>query len=132
MYALRISLNGQAVVVAGGPNLELLTTSIIGLGKPTNVDSTTAVSETDFTLRVGGIVGQATTSRHAEWLEPTALKCGDLIAIEVIDVERADSPIHGEPADFGEAQRVYFEHCRDVYLEQRDRFEAGPNDGAGD
>ena len=52
------------------------------------------------------------------------LKIGDLISVEVLDTLDVDAPTSGKEAEKRKHdEREYFEHCKKVYFELREKHE---------
>lgn len=126
MYALEIAINDQRMVVGGSRDLGVLTAGIFLTGKlgpdaaPHHDDGSI-----NATLRLGGLTARAdgVTDEHLNWLR-SELNAGDVVTIRIVETEHADAVIGSEKAqEMADEERSYFEHCKGVYLELRDKFE---------
>jgi hypothetical protein len=127
MYALKIQVNSENPMVAGAPDLSVLSAIVncIGpLGKAAR--KVRGNEETELFLSVGGLTSrlQDLPDEHLHWASNRSLQVGDIVHVEIVETDSADAP-----EDTHEAQkrqqdkRAYFEHCKKVYLELRDKYE---------
>lgn len=128
MIALRTSLNGKELCLAGTEDLCVLNTTVNAVGKlGRETTSKRNVDESpDFFLNVGGLTARAESDdEHLNWIGHELLSVGDKIVISVEEVEVADLPIEKIPAKaaFEECQRHRFEDAKKTYFELRDKYE---------
>jgi hypothetical protein len=63
-------------------------------------------------------------NEHLLWLTCEELKVGDTVTVELIETEHADPVVSGEEAKQHESgERQYFEHCKEIYLRMRSKYE---------
>lgn len=128
MYALRVQINDGPWTTAGADDLGVLTASISGTGKlgPASYWEK-EVGEPDFHLRVGGLTARpvGSTDEHVDWLSHVEVKVGDRVTIELVRTAVADSVDSAKAAEERRRdERAYFEHCKDVYLELKEKYES--------
>ena len=127
MYALKVKINDERPVVGGADDLCVLSAHVTCAGK---LGSRTVPSRegesSDFSFRLGGLTsrGPGLKDEHLEWLSHWELKVGDKVAIEIVDVEKADPVISGKEAEQrANDEKEYFEHCKQVYFDLRGKYE---------
>lgn len=131
MIALHIVIDGGASVVAGASDLQVL---VLALGCNPLSDMMNPGRErrglapqSAFDLTVSGrIPGMSGAQGQAvQWLEGLALQAGQTVTVTIIDTERADPSL---PACLvvprGRTEREHFEHCKRIYLELKDKYDA--------
>lgn len=127
MYALKVQINGEQPIIAGTDDLSVLTATVncIGiLGDKTR--QAREDEDPDLFVTVGGLTSRASElpDEHLRWLEQRQLKIGDCVAVQIIDCPTADAPVGGTEAEKRKHdEREYFEHCKNVYFELREKFE---------
>ena len=127
MYALKVKINDQAVVIGGADDLGVLSAILTCTGKlgPLSVPSRGDETQ-DFSFRLGGLTSrpEGETDEHLVWLQNDTLKVGDTVTVQIIEVDAADPVISGEEAQQREDdEREYFNHCKRAYFEMRDKYE---------
>lgn len=124
MIALKIRLNGDYVVVAGQPDMSILSSHI-------TVSRGNSERGTDDHIRLAAHGLSHDTDKgfpeHFRWKEHE-LKVGDLVEIEIVESDQIDSPVKRYRSD-REVQENPFteEEIREMryqtYLELREEFE---------
>jgi hypothetical protein len=75
---------------------------------------------------LGGLTsrGPGIEDEHVVWFAADELKPGDRIVVELIETEVAD-PIQSRSTaqERADDERAYFEHCKNAYLEMREKYE---------
>jgi hypothetical protein len=127
MYALKVKINDQAVVIGGADDLGVLSAILTCTGKlgPLSVRSRSDETQ-DFSFRLGGLTSRSKgeVDEHLVWLQNDTLKVGDTVTLQIIEVDVADPVISGEETQQREDdEREYFNHCKRAYFEMRDKYE---------
>ncbi|MBB3118115.1 hypothetical protein [Pseudoduganella violacea] len=127
MYALKVSINDGAPIVAGADDLAVLNTIINCVGQlgPATMPNGTEQA-VDLHVSIGGLTGRrdGASDEHLGWLKMQPLQVGDTITVQLIETSAVDAPISGEAAaERKRDEKEYFEHCRRVYLELKDKYE---------
>ena len=127
MFALKVQINDLPPVVGGADDLGVLSAILTCVGKlgPLSIPSRDEETQ-DFTFRLGGLTSRSkgSVNEHLVWLENNALKLGDIVTIQIIEVEHSDPVISGEEAAQREHdEKEYFNHCKRAYFEMRDKYE---------
>jgi hypothetical protein len=127
MYALRVQINDGPWTTAGADDLGVLTATISGSGQ-LGPDSfwEKEVGDPGFHFRVGGLTARpvGVTDEHLEWLSHVEVRVGDTVTVEVVQTAVADPVVSGKKAEERKHdERAYFEHCKDVYLQLKDKYE---------
>ncbi|AKU21435.1 hypothetical protein MJ904_18055 [Massilia sp. MB5] len=128
MYALKVRINDGAPIVAGADDLAVLNAIIncVGtLGAETKPDG--AGQAVDLHLSIGGLTARKddAADEHLRWLSMHPLQVGDTVKVQLIETSAADAPSSGEEAAQRQRdEKEYFEHCKRVYLELKDQYEA--------
>jgi hypothetical protein len=127
MYALKVCINNQKPIVGGADDLGVLTAIITATGRLGAHSSPSRDDETqEFSFRLGGLTSRpkGTTDEHLTWLSHDDLKVGDTVRVEIIETENVDPVVSGEEAQQRrDDEHEYFEHCKRVYFEMRDKYE---------
>jgi hypothetical protein len=127
MYALRIQVNDGPWTTAGADDLGVLTATVSGSGKlGANSYWEKEVGDPDFHLRVGGLTARpaGTTDEHLDWLSHVEVSVGDRVTVELVKTAVADAVISGKEAEERKHdERAYFEHCKSVYFDLKDKYE---------
>jgi hypothetical protein len=128
MYALKVQVNSEKPIVAGASDLGVLNAIINCAGKLGDAAREVRESEdADLFLSVGGLTSRHhdVPDEHLRWTTNQTLHVGDVIRVEVIETDAADSPEAAHEAEKRQHdEQEYFEHCKRVYLELREKFEA--------
>jgi len=128
MYALKVQLNDEPTVVAGADDLGVLNATVSCVGRLGSQSRQARQDETvDLFFTVGGLTSRApeTPDEHVRWVAQKPLQIGDVIRVEVLETPTVDDPISGTEAEKRKHdEREYFEHCKKVYLDLREKYEA--------
>lgn len=127
MIALKTTLNGKQLCIAGTEDLCVLNSTVNAVGKlgkqsKSKHDSTLP----DLFLGVGGLTGRENgDDEHWRWVEHQGLKVGDEIRITILEVDEADEPRTKISAQINKdrSDRIHYEQAKKTYLELRDKFE---------
>ena len=127
MFALKIQVNSESPMVAGAPDLGVLNAIVNCLGPLGNAARKKRDSdEADFFLTVGGLTSrlQDLPDEHLLWASNRSLQLGDIVRVEIVETDTADAPEGAREAEKRQHdEREYFEHCKKVYLELREKYE---------
>jgi hypothetical protein len=127
MLAFRVQLNDQSPVTGGASDLSVLTTTITAVGQlGPETRGRRSDEGTDVDLRLGGLTsrGPDVQDEHLVWFEAHELKPGDRIVVEVVETDSPDPVQTGRDArDRADDERAYYEDCKRVYFEMRERFD---------
>jgi hypothetical protein len=131
MYAFKVSLNKNEPVVAGAPDLGVLSAILTATGKlgPKSIPHREDETQ-DFTFQLGGLTSRAKgeADEHLVWLQVDELNVGDMVTIEIVETEKVHGIISGKEAEQREHdEREYFEHCKKAYFEMRGKYEDESN-----
>jgi len=128
VYALKLQINDQAPVIGGADDLAVLNAIVGCVGRLGPATVTHRDDETeDFYVTLGGLTSRpvGVTDEHLYWLSQAPIKPGDRIVIELIETGTADAIARGDDAmKHHDGEREYFEHCKQVYLEMRSKYES--------
>jgi hypothetical protein len=127
MYALKVQVNSENPIVAGAPDLGVLN-AIINCVGPLGEAARKArdSEETDLFLSVGGLTSRLhdLPDEHLRWASNRSLQVGDIVRVEIVETDSADPPEDAREAEKRQQdEREYFEHCKKVYLELREKYE---------
>ena len=94
MIALKVSLNGKQVCVAGADDLAVLNAIVTTCGKlgsktvPARPDDTTG----EIHYSVGGLTARPDPTRdvHMSWKSVAPLKVGDVIEVKIVETDKPD------------------------------------------
>jgi hypothetical protein len=95
MIALKTSLNGQQICLAGAEDLCVLNSIVNAVGKlgDSSYPRRDPSEPPDLFLSVGGLTGRVSADdEHLRWTEHHALAVGDEILITIEEVAEADLP----------------------------------------
>ena len=128
MIALRTSLNGQQLSLAGAEDLCVLNSIVNAVGKlgPLSNPRHDSDEAPKLTISVGGLTGRADSDdEHLYWTEHQELSIGDEISITVVETEETDSPTMKADVRpvLEEHERQRFENARKTYFELRHKYE---------
>ena len=125
MIALRVSLNGKQVCVAGAEDLAVLNAIVNAVGNLGAKTKRTRDEPLNVYLHVGGLTARAEgADAHVRWAEELPLEMGDRIEVEVLETEEVDAPGEIRPAESPEErERFRFEHAKETYFALRAKFE---------
>ena len=109
MIALKVSLNGKQVCVAGADDLAVLSAHITASGKlgsktvPARSDDTTG----DVFYSVGGLTSRPDPEKdvHMNWRSVEPLKVGDVIQVTIVETDKPDRPRSRTKAKSGKANK---------------------------
>lgn len=130
MVALKTSLNGEKLCIAGTEDLAVLNSIISAVGnlgahtKPKRDPEEPA----DLFLSVGGLTSRKEgENEHLRWIEQKKLTIGDQILIEVLETPETDAPSSLSLAKetLEGAERQQFEYAKKIYLQLREKYETG-------
>ena len=127
MYALRVSFNGGKPVIAGAEDLGTLSLHVSGGGlldsKPLTSRNATSPQ---FHCSLSGLT-QRTPSLQDErlfWVQRNDLKLGDVVEIEIVEVDLADSVASNSTTLAADSEeKEYFEHVKRDYLRLLRKYE---------
>ena len=127
MIALKTTLNGQQICIAGAEDLCVLHSIVNAVGKLGDLSNPRGDSNNppDIFLSVGGLTGRANADdEHLCWTEHHALSVGDEILITVVEATEADLPISRMPVKWTtEAHdKQRYENAMNTFLELRDKY----------
>ena len=127
MIALKTTLNGQQICIAGAEDLCVLHSIVNAVGKLGDLSNPRGDSNNppDIFLSVGGLTGRANADdEHLRWTEHQALSVGDEILITVVEVTEAELPISRMSAksamEAHDKQR--YENTINTYLELSEKY----------
>src|SRR5688500_11228614 len=113
MVALRVSLNGTHLCVAGADDLSVLNTMVAAAGNLGPKTKKHRDEPPDIYLQIGGLTGRVDgKDEHLRWAEQKPLNTGDKVEIEVLETTDVDSPREMRPFDAArqkERERENFE-----------------------
>ena len=130
MYALSVQINNEQAVVGGADDLGVLIANVECSGK---LGTATVLKRPDkatgFRCRLGGLTSRSTDTHdeHLTWVDNHDLKVGDVVRIEIVDVNACAPAIRsrlGRRND--DAERKHFELCKREYFSLRAKYEADP------
>lgn len=128
MYALKVRVNQDLPTIAGADDLGVLNATVTCVGKLGAGSSPMGdAASADLFLTVGGLTSRAADlpDEHLAWITHRPLQAGDVISVEVLDTLTADAPVSGVEAEKRKHdEREYFEHCKKVYFDLRDKYDA--------
>lgn len=128
MIALRTSLNGRQLCLAGAEDLCVLNSIVNAVGKlgPLSNPQRHADDSPDLFLSVGGLTARTDSDdEHLRWTEHQELSVGDQILISVVEVSEADLPItrtHARSA-IEDHERHRYEEAKKTYFELRSKYD---------
>ena len=128
MIALRVTVNGEHLCVAGAEDMAVLNAMVNAVG---NLGALTKRQRADETpviyLRVGGLTGRANErDEHLTWTDEIRLKPGDKVEIQVLEISEAEPPKNARVQDRERQQqreRENYEYAKDVYFTLKPKFE---------
>ena len=131
MIALHVVIDGRASVLAGAAELHVLAL-VLGCNPQADLmnpgrERRGLASQPVFGLTITGIAQgpNGTQGKAMHWLEGLALRAGQTVTITIIETQRADPALPSLPvAPRGRTKREHFEHCKRIYLELKDKYEA--------
>ncbi len=128
MFALKVQINDNTPVTGGAQDLGVLSAILTCAGKlgPASVPSRNDEIH-DFTFRLGGLTSRAKgeVDEHLVWLEHHELKLWDKVTVQIVETDSADAVRRGtEAEEAAHDERAYFEHCKQAYLDLREKYES--------
>lgn len=127
MIALKTTLNGQQICIAGAEDLCVLNSIVNAVGKLGDLSNPRRNSgdPPDIFLSVGGLTGRANADdEHLGWTEHQALSVGDEILITVVEVTEAELPTSRMSAksaiEAHDKQR--YENAMNTFLELKEKY----------
>jgi hypothetical protein len=110
MIAFEVKLNGKRICIAGAEDLCVLSANVAAAGKlglktvPTGSHDDTAP---DLFYSVGGLTRRPDPKKdvHLRWKSVAPLSLGDLLAVKVVEVRKADRPKSRKKAPLRPAKR---------------------------
>ncbi|MES2980703.1 MAG: hypothetical protein V4727_00185 [Verrucomicrobiota bacterium] len=127
MIALKTTLNGQQICIAGAEDLCVLHSIVNAVGKLGDLTKPRGDSDElpDIFLSVGGLTRRGNAEdEHLRWTEHQALSLGDEILIKVVEVKEADIPISrmsAKPTHEAHDKQRY-ENARNTLLELKEKY----------
>lgn len=127
MIALRTTLNGKKLCLAGAEDLCVLNSIVNAVGKLGDLSDPkrNADEPPDLFLSVGGLTGRTDgDDEHLRWTEHQPLSVGDEISITVVEVDEVDPPESRIPArstDQGHDKRRY-ENALKTLVELEEKY----------
>jgi|ERR1041385_1504107 hypothetical protein len=96
MIALKVSLNGKRVCIAGADDLAVLNAIVSASGKlghktvPARPDETTG----EMFYSVGGLTARPNPRKdvHLRWKSVAPLRVGDMVQVEIVETDNPDRP----------------------------------------
>ncbi len=127
MYALSVRINRGDVVLAGADDLGVLNASVNCVGKLGSASYPHRENDeaADLFLTVGGLTARDPhePDEHLNWLSNHPLQIGDVVSVEIVETSTAHAPMSGREAEkMKHDEREYFEHCKRVYLELKEKY----------
>jgi len=128
MIVLRVQVNDEPPVVAGAEDLGVLSAIVTAGGKLGREARSARPGEPfDIHLSLGGLTARAATEadEHVRWVSRFDLGVGDKVVVEVLEATSAD-PVESvsEAEKRQHDERAFFEHCKQVYFDLRDKYDA--------
>ena len=125
MIALRVTLNGKPVCLAGAEDLAVLNTIVSAVGNLGPLTKRERNEPTGILLSVGGLTARAHgQDEHVCWVEQGRLVPGDKVEIELLETTQVDPPKITKPQEGKrEREREKYEHAKAMYFALRDQFE---------
>jgi len=127
MIALKTTLNGQQLSIAGAEDLCVLNSIVNAVGKLGELSTPRGNPDEapDLFLSVGGLTGRADAGdEHLRWTENQALSVGDEILITVVDVTDVDRPSSSTSAKsvVEDSDRQRYQHAMQTLVELEDKW----------
>ena len=128
MIALRVTVNGEHLCVAGTDDLAVLNAIVNAVG---NLGALTKRQRADETpgiyLRVGGLTGRADErDDHLTWTDELRLKPGDKVEVHVLETSEAEPPVNARAQDKErqrQKERENYEYAKEIYFTFKPKFE---------
>jgi len=133
MIALRTTLNGRTLCLAGAEDLCVLNSIVNAVGKLGDLSKPLRNLDRspDLFLSVGGLTGRADADdEHLRWTEQQKLSVGDEVLITVVEVSEADPPTSKTSARCAseDNERHQFEEAKKIYFKLKEKFGSEPED----
>jgi len=127
MIALKTSINGQQICLAGAEDLCVLNSIVNAVGKLGDLSHTrrNPNEPPDLFLCVGGLTGrESADDEHLRWTEHHVLSIGDEILITVVEVAEADLPTSRMSARsiMKDNDKKRYENAMNTFLELKDKY----------
>ncbi len=127
MIALKTTLNGKQLCIAGAEDLCVLNSIVNAVGKLGDLSRPRNDSDDapDIFLSVGGLTGRANADdEHFRWTEHQILCVGDEIRISVLDVTEAELPTSRTFArsTIEDHDKQRYENAINTFLELQDKY----------
>jgi hypothetical protein len=128
VIALSVKINNRTAIVAGHPEMSVLTsivTAVGRLGPESAGPERREPADLELDLRVGGMTAPSENEKaeHLNWVRQD-LTIGDEITIKVIETEDVVPPNERKPVQPPyDQERRTFENARATYLQLREKFE---------
>lgn len=125
MIALRVTLNGKLVCVAGADDLAVLNTIVGAVGNLGSKTKRQRDEPMEIYLSVGGLTARAEgRDENLDWTERLELRTGDRIEVEVMEAREVDPPKRRKGTETPEErERFRFEHAKKEYLALHSKFD---------
>ncbi len=135
MIALKVCVNDGVPITGGAADLGVLNVIINAVGKLGVGTQGRDGMPVDLHVRMGGLTARApgSANEHMTWLEHEILQVGDIVRVELVEVEAVDPPLPArQPEDRELKDRVRFDQAKQTYFAMRERFEGpqSPAEGA--
>ncbi|MBK1829526.1 hypothetical protein JIN77_02215 [Verrucomicrobiaceae bacterium R5-34] len=127
MIALKTTLNGKQLCIAGAEDLCVLNSIVNAVGKLGGLSNPRNDSDDvpDIFLSVGGLTGRANgDDEHFRWTEHQKLSVGDEIRISVLDVTEAELPTSRTFARSAieDHDKQRYQNAMNTFLELQDKY----------
>ena len=127
MIALKTTLNGKQLCIAGAEDLCVLNSIVNAVGKLGEHSSPRNDSDDapDIFLSVGGLTGRSNADdEHFRWTEHQILSVGDEIRISVLDVTEAELPTSRTFArsNIEDHDKQRYKNAMNTFLDLQDKY----------
>jgi hypothetical protein len=127
MIALKTTLNGHQICLAGAEDLCVLNAIVNAVGKLGDLSHPRGDPDEppDIFLSVGGLTGRANADdEHLRWTEHQALSVGDQILITVVEVTEAELPSSKMSArsTIEDHDKRRYENAMNTFLELKEKY----------
>jgi len=128
MIALRVTVNGAHICVAGAEDLAVLNAIVNAVGTLGALTMKLRPDEAPVVyLSVGGLTGRTNgEDEHLRWAEQLRLQPGDKVEVEVLETSEVEPPKTAHPQDRErqrQKERDKYEYAKEVYFTFKPKFE---------